>query len=371
MQLLRRIYCWERMAEDIQDYVSRCITCQRTKPRPHLLPLIEKKHPESAPFERVYMDMWGPTTWKDDEPPQQLLTILDNHTKWVEAEAIEDKRAETIANAFFTTWIARFGAPKTLVTDNESGFTSEFFGHLANNFGIRHVHTIPYHPQGSAPIESFHRTLKRNLKLIKMIAPGLLNYKEAVAWALFAYRSYPHSTTFDSPAYLTHGIDMRYNDYDATTLLPRPDPDNRLQILGEIRQELQRKQQLIQAAALNKENQNDKGKRRLFQLGDWVIREVLPSDPSHRMEGSAKVKPKWTSPLRVTARSADGYVGHLRCPLTGKRTISYVDKVKFINEPSTPGQKELWRQHLDTLEKQLDKEKGQPVTPDRAKRRRV
>ena len=71
-----------------------------------------------------------------------------------------DIRAETIADAFFSGWIARFGTPATTTTDRGAQFESKLWDGLCNQFGIVRNRTTSYHPQLNGMVERFHRQLK-------------------------------------------------------------------------------------------------------------------------------------------------------------------------------------------------------------------
>ncbi|XP_049316981.1 uncharacterized protein LOC125779753 [Bactrocera dorsalis] len=61
------------------------------------------------------MDIAGPL------PPckgyRYCLTIVDRYSRWLEALPLEDMTTETIAFNFYTHWIARFGVPSRVTTD--------------------------------------------------------------------------------------------------------------------------------------------------------------------------------------------------------------------------------------------------------------
>ena len=71
-----------------------------------------------------------------------------------------DIRAETVADAFFSGWIARFGTPATITTDRGAQFESKLWDGLCNQFGIVRNRTTSYHPQSNGMVERFHRQLK-------------------------------------------------------------------------------------------------------------------------------------------------------------------------------------------------------------------
>ena len=71
-----------------------------------------------------------------------------------------DIRAETVADAFFSGWIARYGTPATITTDRGAQFESKLWDSLCNQFGIIRNRTTSYHPQSNGMVERFHRQLK-------------------------------------------------------------------------------------------------------------------------------------------------------------------------------------------------------------------
>ena len=71
-----------------------------------------------------------------------------------------DIRAETVADAFFSGWIARFGTPATISTDRGAQFESKLWDGLCNQFGIVRNRITSYHPQSNDMVKRFHRQLK-------------------------------------------------------------------------------------------------------------------------------------------------------------------------------------------------------------------
>jgi hypothetical protein len=77
-------YWWPKMTDTIQQYISRCDTCQRRKEnREMIAPLGDVEEPKNS-FEVTSMDIEGPdpTTPRGNK---YLLTFIDHLTKYVEA----------------------------------------------------------------------------------------------------------------------------------------------------------------------------------------------------------------------------------------------------------------------------------------------
>ena len=82
-----------------------------------------------------------------------------------------DIRAETVPDAFFSGWIARFGTPATTTTDRGAQFESKLWDGLCNQFGIVRNRTTSYHPQSNGMDERFHRQLKAAIMAHESLNP--------------------------------------------------------------------------------------------------------------------------------------------------------------------------------------------------------
>ncbi|GFW36272.1 integrase catalytic domain-containing protein [Trichonephila clavipes] len=90
--------------------------------------------------------------------------MIDRFSKWPEAQHLKDITAETVAEAFFSSWVSRFGTPAILTTDRGRQFESSLFKALSKLLGVQKCRTSGYHPQANGMIEELHRPLKSAIK---------------------------------------------------------------------------------------------------------------------------------------------------------------------------------------------------------------
>ena len=100
----------------------------------------------------------------EDRGKTYLLTAIDRYTRWPEAFAIPNQTAETVAEALYEGWVARFGCPTTVTTDRGSQFESRLLERLHTLLGSNRIRTTAYHPSSNGMVERFHRSLKAALK---------------------------------------------------------------------------------------------------------------------------------------------------------------------------------------------------------------
>lgn len=90
-------------------------------------------------------------------PPRDNIYIV-SFVDWVEAFAVPDKKAKTVADLIMGEIFPRYGAPVCLVTDNGPENVNYVMREVATSLNM--AHNISYHPQSNARVERVHRTLR-------------------------------------------------------------------------------------------------------------------------------------------------------------------------------------------------------------------
>ncbi|GFV14916.1 uncharacterized protein K02A2.6 [Trichonephila clavipes] len=190
------------MRKYIFEYVSTCDRCQKFNyknalPAGRLMPIVSK-----YPNEIVTLDLLGPYPASRPERYKFILVISDHFTKWCELIPLRKASAQAIANAFFDNYIARYGAPISLISDNGPQFISDVFEHLSHRLDIKHMKTVTYRPQSNL-------TERVNRNLVQMIASFVEenheNWDQFLHEFAFALRTAVNETTNKTPAELFLG----------------------------------------------------------------------------------------------------------------------------------------------------------------------
>jgi transposase InsO family protein len=137
------------------------LKCQKCKVTRHIVTPLTSFKPPTARFSHVHIDLVGPLP--PSEGQRYCPIAVDRFTRWPEAVPISDISAETVANAFYSHCVARFGCPGKITTNQGRQFDSQLFRALKNLCGAQVIHTTAYHPAANGLVERFHRTTKAAL----------------------------------------------------------------------------------------------------------------------------------------------------------------------------------------------------------------
>jgi len=142
---------------ECREWVRASETCQRSKITRHSSTPFGTFALPTKWFEHVHLDI---VILPMSEGYRYCLTCIDRFTRWPEAVPMENQEAETVARAFYDGWIARFGVPLRVTTDQGRQFESQ----LNRLTDSQHLRTTAYHPQANGLVERFHRQLKTALR---------------------------------------------------------------------------------------------------------------------------------------------------------------------------------------------------------------
>ena len=144
---LKERYYWPGHYNDVQNWCANCgaYIARKTAP-PHCrapLQLVQVGYP----MEMVAIDIMGPFP-KNENGNCYILVAEDYFTKWLEAWAIPNQEAKTIAQKLLNEMFLRFFLPNRLHSDQGRQFEGKLIEELCKLLQVEKTHTTPYHPQG-------------------------------------------------------------------------------------------------------------------------------------------------------------------------------------------------------------------------------
>jgi hypothetical protein len=134
-----------------------------------------------------------------------IIVVVDYFTKWEEAMPTYSNDAKTATLFVFNHIIARFGVPKSIVTDHGSHFCNSMMTELSTLFHFDQEHSSPYYPQENGQVESINKVLKTMLQ--RMIGKHKSNWHIMLFSALWAYRTSAKTSTGFTPFQLVYGLE--------------------------------------------------------------------------------------------------------------------------------------------------------------------
>ena len=175
------------LEEEIRKLEGNCETCLKFKRAPSR-PIV------SMPMARNFNDIVSMDLkiWGD----KYFLVMVDLATRYCNACVIKSKSANIIIDGVMRYWIALFGSPKKILTDNGGEFNNNEFRSMAENFNMGVMCTAAESPWSNGVCERLNAVLKDNV--LKILEENKCSIETALAWAVSA-RNTLHNNNGFSP----------------------------------------------------------------------------------------------------------------------------------------------------------------------------
>ena len=223
LNLLRERFYWPGYSEDAVEWCKTCPTCAARKnpSRKSRAPL--QSVTAGYPLQLVAVDIVGPLTPSKTENTY-ILVASDYFTRWVEAYAIPNQEAVTVANKLVDEFFCRFSVPEQLHLDQGRQFEANVMQEVCRLLQIDKTRTTPYHPQSDGLVERFNRTMLAMLASTVEEDPS--NWEQHLRKVCMAYNTSVQPSTGYTPFYLMFGrlarlpVDIMYGSCPTEPVLP-------------------------------------------------------------------------------------------------------------------------------------------------------
>jgi hypothetical protein len=292
-------FYWPGMHKDVKQFVNSCNTCQYNKYNTHSpygllqpLPL-----PEQV-WEDISMDFITNLPLTNNK--STIWVVIDRLSKFAHFIALPASfTAVSLASTFLTEIYRLHGAPKTIVSDRDKVFVSQFWRALFKGLGTTLAFSSSYHPQTDGQTEVLNRCLETYLRCFVSDEPK--QWLRFLPLAEFWYNTTFHSaigmTPFEAlygrkPPNMVHYSAGQNSIESVDQLLTQ-----KAQILRILKENLTRaRNRMIQQANRHRQDKT-------FEEGDWVYLKLQPyRQSSVQYRASPKLAKRFYGPFRILKR---------------------------------------------------------------------
>ena len=141
--------------KQVLDSCQACLLCRDTyHPERSSIPMSQK------PMQMIMLDFFQSVN--DLQPA--FIMVRDRFSGFTEGRAIE-QMDQLEVKQLLTEWIARFGPPAVVLTDNAEAFKSELMRKFYDKYSICHKCTPVYNPQGNGSVERTIKSIEEGLPI--------------------------------------------------------------------------------------------------------------------------------------------------------------------------------------------------------------
>ncbi len=329
------------MRADTEEWVGTCQACASKKGTPNYAKPPLDPMPLAGFLCRWAIDVMGPLPLSRNGN-RFIIVLSEYHTRFPEAFATPDAKAETVAKLVMEQIVCRYGCPLELLSDRGTNFLSALVAELCRLCDTRKLNTSSWHPQTDGLVERFNATL---INILSMYTDSKQDdWDSFIPYALFSYRTARQESLKETPFHLMYGADARL-PIDAAFQTYRskynPDPDAFMDLvpiwLTESREFAQ--QELGKAQKRQKSIYDRKVKIRDFQKGQLVYLYT----PVATKGQSRKLLHPWHGPFEVIDISSPNL--KLRDPSKPKTDPKWIhmsrvkqchSKMRILEKPAKP-----------------------------------
>jgi len=201
-------------------WVAACPTCAKNRLMGTQSKAFMRLFPATEPFAALATDLLGPLP-RTPEGYEYILVICDRFSKVSRAVPLRDITALDVLGAFLDTWVASYGIPDSVLSDNGPQFAAVLWRGVLKTLGIDTNYATPYHPQTNGHVERFNETVLKQLR--HYVSDHVVTLSRYLSLVVTAYNSQVQISTGQTP--FAFGSPRRLPPVAIERLTAGPDPE--------------------------------------------------------------------------------------------------------------------------------------------------
>ena len=208
---IRDRYFYPKRDKSVRNFIMSCTCCQfRKNDGIHKKGLLQPIR-IGKPFDLVGIDIMGPYPESGRRKYQFIIVAVDFATRLTITKAVKEATKEEVADFIIYNIVLRFGAPRRILTDNGSQFTSHTLQSVLDFINTEHSYSQPYHPQTNGIVERTNQTLLNSISTYTSDSDQT-NWSKVLPFVEFSHNSAKSKSLKFSPFFALFG-------YEPTTFL--------------------------------------------------------------------------------------------------------------------------------------------------------
>ena len=340
---------WPYMRTDVRTFIQDCPCCQ--KMRQVKTPVQALKYTTSTykAMQCLNIDFIGPYPDKG-----YLLVIICTFTRYVEIYPVAAATAASAVSSLLKHF-GRYGAPKTIQSDNGPQFVSELIREFLILVGTHHKLTMAYSSEENAIVERCNKEINRHIRALTFDRSTVENYQEIIPFVLRILNSNVNERMKVSPAQLIFGNAINLDrgiitPFDENNLTAESLTRSSSKMLAqqEILMEMARKN-LMESDAIHNASVADRLTE--FEIDSYVL-------AAPRTQPLTRMHTLWTGPYRVLGQESGKY--RLLDLTTNETKMYHVTQLKaFHFDPTRTDPADIARRdHLEFFIEEILSFKG-------------
>ena len=232
-------FYWATLKKDCKLFRKFCHGCQSATPTRTINPPIGNFPVPAKKFSEIHVDVVGPLP--KSKNMSYLLTAVCRSSRLTEAIPMEKADAKSVAEAFISGWLQRYGACSRIYSDNGNTFQCDLWKELNKKLGIEVKFVPPFHQATNGAVERTHQSIKTSLKaaLVEIGDTKREHWMDYLPFVMLGRRISLHNDMGCSPAEVAFGEPLVIPG--ALTDPSAPDNKNIRDIIQNVQQSVNRK----------------------------------------------------------------------------------------------------------------------------------